>query len=106
MQLLADQRCFNHAQREAVGRCQGCRKFFCRECVTEHHERLLCAGCLAALARVPLSRRAAVPIGLLQCVLGLLLAWFCFYLIGERLLSLPASFHESVLWRAGWLDQE
>lgn len=106
MQLLAHQRCFNHAQREAVARCLGCRNFFCRECITEHHERVLCAQCLAGLARIPLLKRAAFPIRLAQCLLGIVLAWFCFYLIGESLLALPASFHEGTLWRAGWLDQE
>lgn len=34
-----------------------------------------------------------------QCLAGVLLAWFFFYLIGETLLALPTSFHEGTLWR-------
>src|SRR5580658_7631208 len=33
---LLDQRCFNHDLREAVAQCPSCKRFFCRECVTEH----------------------------------------------------------------------
>ena len=44
--LLAHQRCFNHATREAVARCPECHHFFCRECITEHDDRVLCTGCL------------------------------------------------------------
>ena len=46
MTALAHQRCFNHALREAAARCPGCGNFFCRECVTEHDDRVLCAACL------------------------------------------------------------
>jgi hypothetical protein len=35
-----------------------------------------------------------------ECVLGLLAAWFFFYLIGEILLALPSSFHEAALWQS------
>jgi len=98
---LSYQRCFNHAQREAVARCPGCGRFFCRECVTEHEDRVLCAGCLRQLARVPLLRRRGFArlIRLGQCVAGLVLAWFFFYLIGEALLAIPTSFHEGTLWQ-------
>lgn len=108
MENLSAQRCFNHAVREAVARCPECRQFFCRECVTEHEDRVICAGCLAALTRVPLLerrgfagvRRAA------QCALGLVMAWCFFYLIGEALLALPNAFHEGTLWQVHWLDVE
>jgi hypothetical protein len=107
MQNLADQRCFNHAQREAVARCPACTQFFCRECITEHDDRVLCAACLRKLARVPLLKRrgfARVFRGA-QVMLGLLAAWLFFYLIGSALLSIPASFHEGELWQRGWLDK-
>jgi len=38
-------------------------------------------------------------------MLGLLVAWLFFYLIGSALLSIPASFHEGELWQRGWLDK-
>lgn len=106
MHDLAHQRCLNHAGREAVARCLTCRHYFCRECITEHDDRVICASCLRKLARVPLLQRrgfgSLVRLG--QCALGLLVAWFFFYLIGESLLALPTSFHEGTLWQAHWLD--
>jgi uncharacterized paraquat-inducible protein A len=108
MQNLATQRCFNHALREAVARCPQCANFFCRECITEHDDRVICAACLGKLARKsPLPRRTFA--GLMhaaQCLLGIMLAWFFFYLIGEGLLSLPTSFHEGILWKANWWNEE
>jgi hypothetical protein len=102
MNGVVTQRCLNHAQREAVARCPGCGRFFCRECVTEHEDRVMCATCLRALARVPLLRRRgfAGATRLVQCLLGLLASWFFFYLVGEALLALPASFHEGTIWPA------
>jgi len=105
---LATQRCFNHAQREAVARCPQCRGFFCRECITEHDDRVICTVCLGKLVR-----KSALPRRTLttlvhagQCVLGVMVVWFFFYLIGEGLLSLPTSFHEGTLWEAKWWDEE
>jgi hypothetical protein len=108
MRSLADQRCFNHALREAAARCPSCGNYFCRECITEHEDRVICAGCLGKLARPPLLQRRGFA-GTLragQFLLGLLAAWFFFYLLGESLLSLPNAFHEGTLWKSNWLDQE
>ena len=104
---LIHQRCFNHAQREAAARCPECGRFFCRECITEHDDRVICSLCLRKLARVPLLKRRgfAGAIQLSQCLLGLLLAWFFLYLIGEALVAVPTAFHEGTLWKASWLDQ-
>ncbi len=102
MESLVHQRCFNHATREAVARCPECKRFFCRECVTEHEERVLCSGCLARLAlRVPARGISlAILLRLAQCGVGVLVAWFFFLLIGQSLLKLPDSFHKQALWRA------
>jgi hypothetical protein len=108
MPTLTHQRCFNHAQREAAARCVGCRQYFCRECVTEHDDRVLCAVCLQKLAKPPADRRRSL-VGVarfFQCLFSLLLLWLFFYLAGEGLLSLPSSFHEGTLWRASWLDKK
>jgi hypothetical protein len=43
---------------------------------------------------------------LAQCALGVFIAWFFFFLIGEALLKVPASFHEGTLWQVPWLDKE
>jgi hypothetical protein len=101
MRDLIHQHCLNHAAREAVARCPGCGQYFCRECVTEHDDRVLCAVCLRKAGRRPLLQRGgfAGVTRLAQCLAGLLAAWFFFYLIGETLLAIPASFHEGTLWQ-------
>jgi hypothetical protein len=104
---LARQRCLHHAAREAVARCPECQHFFCRECVTEHDDRVICAACLKKL-RLGIGARkhtfAAVR-RVAAAALAFLAAWFFFFMIGESLLRLPDAFHESTLWQAGWLDQ-
>jgi len=106
MAALLHQRCLNHSQREAVARCPECRQFFCRECITEHDERVICAACLRKLAQSSTAgRRGFAGFRLaVQCLAGLALAWFFFYLVGESLLALPSSFHEGTLWQNGWMD--
>jgi hypothetical protein len=108
MRNLAGQRCLNHFQREAVARCPSCSQFFCRECITEHDDRVICAACLGKLARVPLLQRRcfAEAWRLTQGLVGLFAAWFLFYLVGEALLRLPAAFHEGSLWQRGLLDDQ
>src|SRR5436190_4931215 len=100
MSSLSQQRCLNHFTREAVARCPQCAQFFCRECITEHEDRVVCAACLRKLARVPLFKRRGFARVLRagQVLLGLLVAWLFFYLIGDGLLSLPDSFHQGELW--------
>jgi hypothetical protein len=99
---IALQRCFNHVQREAAARCPACGQFFCRECITEHDDKVICAACLKKLARSPFvkSRVFARILQLSHCLLGLLAAWFIFYLLGEALLAMPASFHEGTIWES------
>ena len=104
---LVQQRCHNHAAREAVARCPECGQFFCRECVTEHEDRVICTACLRKLARKPLTQRRGFVLlrqaG--QFLVALVLIWFCFYLIGESLAALPDSFHEGGLWKGDWLKE-
>ena len=106
--ILSQQRCFNHSQREAAVRCLECGHFFCRECVTEHDDRFICAACLLKLAKPPLTQRRGFVgfVRVVECLLSVLLLWFFFYLAGEGLLSIPTSFHEGTLWRVNWLDSQ
>jgi len=100
MTSLAHQRCFNHAVREAVARCPECGRFFCRECITEHEDRVICAVCLRRQAPPPLTRRGWF-VGVVcggQMVVAVFVAWLFFRLAGEALLLLPSSFHEGTLW--------
>lgn len=95
-------RCVHHALREAVARCPECRQFFCRECIVEHEDRVICAECLKRL--VPAAGRsgarfAGVRAGAV-CALGFLAAWLFFYEAGRALLQMPASFHDGTLWHS------
>lgn len=82
-------------------RCPECRRYFCRECATEHEERLLCADCLKRLAakRVRKGGRLAWVKGALAGALGLLLAWLFFYGIGQVLAQIPAAQDEGTAWQ-------
>ncbi|HMP81948.1 MAG TPA: rhomboid family protein [Verrucomicrobiota bacterium] len=108
MPALIHQRCFNHGEREAVARCPECHRFFCRECVAEHDDRVVCAACLKKLARVPLLQRRGFVRArrFAACAFGLFAGWFFFYLIAQTLASLPHDFHEGTLWQVEWIDQE
>lgn len=99
MAALAARKCLNHSEREAVARCPRCRSHFCRECVSEHGGRILCAPCLAAeSATVPPAgaSRAWVPFA---AAFGLGLAWLFFLGLGKILLAVPASVHDG-----GWTE--
>ena len=107
MRELYHQRCRNHQYREAVARCPECGRFFCRECITEHEDRVLCAECLSRLmhASAPLGR--SYLSGLLRIfhfVLGTGILWMIFYYLGQALLLLPSSFHEGTLWQTKWWE--
>jgi hypothetical protein len=100
MESLAHQQCSNHRSREAVARCPECRQFFCRECITEHEDRVLCAACLRKLARPRMVERFRL-VGLLrlaQSLAGLIIVWLFFYWVGQLLLSLPSAFHDGSIW--------
>jgi hypothetical protein len=98
------QRCFNHVSREAVARCLACSHFFCRECISEHEDRAICASCLkmeADQAAAP-SRHYLWLWRVTQALVGVVTVWFFFYLLGQVLLSIPSSFHEGTVWMKRW----
>ncbi len=77
-----------------MARCPGCSRFFCRECVVEHDDRLFCSDCLkreSAGQGVRRSRAARLltPAGVVG---GVLLAWMVFYWLGQVLLLIPDEF--------------
>jgi hypothetical protein len=93
---LLDQRCLNHSLREAAVQCPSCKRFFCRECVTEHAGRMICVSCVTALshggnkiARAARAKWAAMALA------GILLAWLVFYYLGQTLARIPSKFHEA-----------
>ena len=96
------ERCFHHEFREAASRCPICLRYFCRECVTEHDDRVLCAECLkkvVASETVRISPFRRVLGGLLPIV-GLLMAWLFLYALGRTLLLIPAAVHDGTLWES------
>ena len=92
---LTLQKCAIHADRKAIARCPSCANYFCRECVTEHEGRFLCSNCLQRRSAPiePAQRsgwRFATAIGI---VIGIAVAWFFFYLIGQLLILIPSNLH-------------
>ena len=108
MTQLDQRQCLNHAAREAVARCPECGHFYCRECVAEHEDRVICAACLRKLLRsTEKPRRPAgawLARGTLFCG-SLTLGWLAFYVLGKILLSIPASVHDGTLWRTSFWQE-
>ena len=104
---ITHQRCSNHRSREAVARCPECGRFFCRECITEHEDKVLCASCLSRGAAS--AKRRLHPyqwifrIG--HFATGLLLLYVLYYYLAQILIALPTAFHEGTLWQSGWWTQ-
>jgi hypothetical protein len=100
---FARQRCLLHPLREAAARCPSCREFYCRECVTEHESRFVCAACLRKLtagrgeAKIARNIVAAALAGL-RFFAALALLWLAFYLVGLFLARAPSSFHDGTMW--------
>ena len=101
MSLPARQHCFQHPEREAIARCMECRESFCRECITEHGERLICAACLGKLAgavKAHAGRWRELAGALLTTLLGIGCTWSVFYGLGRLLLMIPSTWHDRNLW--------
>jgi hypothetical protein len=101
---LIHQRCFNHSLREAAARCPECTHFYCRECITEHDDRVICASCLSKLVKPPLTQRAGFLwlVRSVQVCAGLIMACLFFYLVGRALLLIDSSVHEGSIWKGRW----
>jgi hypothetical protein len=101
---ITQQRCRNHVKREAVACCPSCGRYFCRECITEHEDKVLCAACLRNLVD-PARQQTRHFQGLIrsgQLLLGILILYITFYYVAEILLAIPTEFHEGTLWKADW----
>jgi hypothetical protein len=83
---IVQQRCWNHEAREAVCRCPECGRSFCRECVTEHEARLLCANCLQSLGGRARRRRGRTVGAAFLALAGIFLAWLLFFSAGEAMI--------------------
>lgn len=101
MNALLTQRCVLHHEREAVARCPECTRFYCRECILEHEDRVLCARCLSkrASSAVAKGSRFGPVLRSFGAVLGVLVAWWFFDLIGRGLMLIPADVHEGTVFQ-------
>ncbi len=100
-QELLHARCFHHPEREAVARCPACGHFYCRECITEHENRVICAECLAAETGTAAVRPAPWRDRIRRAgtaLASLMLLWVLFWALGRLLLAMPSDFHEGTIW--------
>lgn len=104
---ISELRCFNHGAREAVAQCLACSRYFCRECVTAHGARVLCANCLGSAAVSSAPRRRAITAlwRTTQLLTGFFVIWFIAYTVGRGLLWLPSEFHEHMIWENDWFPE-
>ena len=103
MPAIRSQRCFLHPDREAAARCPGCSRFFCRECVTEHEDRVLCAACIRKSAAHRETRHTTwrFLVQSVEMCFGIMLSWLFFYYMGRLILWLPEFFHQGIFGLGG-----
>lgn len=108
MSSLALQRCWNHGTREAVARCPECGRSYCRECVVEHEDRIICSSCLAKITTAvekparTWSFRPALRFG--AAFTGIIVAWILYFVVGRALLAIPDESHAASLWKRTFED--
>ena len=108
MTHLHQRLCLNHTTREAVARCPECGHFYCRECIAEHDDRVICAACLRKILRPLETKRRPffAPLARVTALgLSLMIGWLAFYTAGKILLSIPAKFHDGTLWHASFWQE-
>lgn len=95
-------RCARHPEREAAAKCPACQQPFCRECVSEHEGRLLCAACLAKVAAAEASHRRKRDLAPLRrrlaTAVSFLALWFLAHLLATTLARIPVNMHDSTVW--------
>jgi len=84
---VSGQRCWNHGVRMAAGRCPACQFFYCRECITEHDGRMLCAGCVQKQTAAGTSEGTGNPFWTAGLLLTAFAATWLLLAIGEGLVS-------------------
>jgi len=91
--------CRNHPGRDVVARCSRCTQALCRECVTEHDNRMLCTNCLHTVIQptAPDSKRKNVAMAAVAAA-GCLLVWLFFLATAQILAYAPAAFHRFAPW--------
>lgn len=92
------QTCHHHRDRPASAKCPSCGRLFCRECVTEHADRILCVDCLAASGEESRPRPQR-SLSTVAAFLGaFIMVWVGFYLLGVILARIPVEYHDPAPW--------
>lgn len=97
---LARSFCQLHPARAAAALCPRCRRFFCRECVTEHADLLLCKSCIERAGETAARRRRLIewPMRIGSLAAGLLIVYVIFYFAGQILAWIPPYYHSGKSW--------
>lgn len=103
MSSLALQRCWNHGSREAVARCPDCGRSYCRECVVEHEDRIICSSCLAKITTATVKPARTwnfrPALRFVAAFTGVIVAWVLYFGLGRGLLAIPDESHAESLWK-------
>ena len=98
---LSKLHCFNHSLREAVARCLECNRYFCRECIIEHKERVICAECLERI-NAQEEKKDSIYLSIITRTIAtfitIFILWFTYYAIGEQLQKIPTFFQKGRLF--------
>lgn len=92
-----------------MARCTSCGRHYCRECVAEHDNRMICGACLRR--GVPAARTGGrawfAALGrFAQTLAAIFVAWAVFYSFGRWLLRNTDSMHENTQWQGGWWEEK
>lgn len=92
---LRKRKCANHESREAVARCPECRKDFCRECITEHKNKMLCTNCLREITQKKDARKRKMEIvfAMFLFFIGMLISYYFFFGLASIFSEIPDQFH-------------
>ncbi len=95
---VAQQKCVLHPSRSAAGRCPECEEYYCRECITEHEGRVICASCLEEVTGDEAEEEFdwSLLLEVLKATGGFFLCWFFFYAIAQLLLKISTPLQQNM----------
>ena len=102
MRDISLRRCAHHPEREAVALCTSCGRSYCRECITEHDDRMMCTSCLSKFMQSASGRFFDTSDILTAgaALAGVFAAWLAFYYLAQMLIAIPTPFHDGTVWQA------
>jgi len=90
MPELSNIRCQNHIEREAAAICMKCQNYFCKECITEYDDKMLCKNCIDDLLKKnKTTHRKKINLKQFFAIITTtLFLWIIFYSSGKFLISI------------------